>query len=244
MPRATISITQTGVQIALRGFIIGALPDVEVILGQVNRVPEPSTPDFIVYWPRSQERLATNILSYIDTIVVGSIAGTILTVDSVTQGVVLPGAILTNQDDLITVNTAVVSQLSGSTGGTGTYKVLPSQTFGTGVIRAGVRYDTVPTQAMMQLDVHGPNSWNNTKIIETLFRSIYGVDSFAATGIEVAPLYCNEPKQIPFENAEQQYEDRWVIEACLQFNPAVGTPQQFADVLQIDLIDAVTAYPP
>ncbi len=241
--RATISLTEAAANTAFRSFILSALPDVEVILGQANRVPEPKADDFIVYWPLRHDRLGTNILTYMDAVAVGSIAGTVLTVSEVTKGVLLPDTLITDEGGLIAANTTITSQLTGTLGGSGTYRVSTSQTVVSTEIRAGVRFDTQQTQMTVQVDIHGPDSWDNTQILTTLFRSIYGVDTFAGTGLEMSPLYCTDPKQTPFINAEQQYEDRWVTEAAMQLNPQVGTPQQFADQLQITLIDAVTAYP-
>ena len=46
-----------------------------------------------------------------------------------------------------------------------------------------------------------------------MFRSSYAVDFFAALGGAITPLFASDPRQMPFVNAEQQYEDRYVIEA-------------------------------
>lgn len=46
---------------ALRTFLLGALPaPVEVVRGQDNRVPEPTTDTFVVMTPSRRARLATN----------------------------------------------------------------------------------------------------------------------------------------------------------------------------------------
>lgn len=243
MVAATISLKEEAIITAFRSFLVSEMPSLDVILGQVNRVPEPQGDNFAVYWPLRHERLGTNILSYLDALAFGSIALTVLTVTAVEKGVLLPGTVLTDPDGFILPNTVITSQLSGTTGGAGTYRVSPSQTATPTEIRAGVRYDTQPTQMTLQVDVHGPNSWDNVQIMTTLFKSIAGAEFFDATGLDMAPLFCTEPKQTPFLNAEQQYENRWVIEAVFQCNPQVGTPQQFADQLEITLIDAVTAYP-
>jgi hypothetical protein len=101
-----------------------------------------------------------------------------------------------------------------------------------------------PTQVLVQLDVHGPNSTDNCQIITTTFRSDYATTFFAASGKEIQPLYADDGHQMPFINGEQQYEDRWVIQAVLQANPIVSTPQQFADTLTVDLVEVDTTYPP
>jgi hypothetical protein len=51
----------------LRSFLLAILPSVtEVVRGQVNRVPEPSAADYIVFWPLRRERLGTNEDVYSD----------------------------------------------------------------------------------------------------------------------------------------------------------------------------------
>ncbi len=66
----------------------------------------------------------------------GSIAGNVLTVTAASGDPLVPGAILTGTaGDGITTGTQVVSQLSGTTGGIGTYAVsIPDQTIPSGPI--------------------------------------------------------------------------------------------------------------
>jgi hypothetical protein len=49
---------------------------------------------------------------------------------------------------------------------------------------------------------------------------------------------------MPFFNGEQQVEFRWVIEAVLQVNTTVTTPQDFAANASIGIINVDAAYPP
>lgn len=140
----------------------------------------------------------------------------------------------------LATDTIITGQQSGSTGDVGIYTVLPSQTVAQETMYADVRADMVPTRMVVQLDVHGPNSGNNVKIIDALFRSEVGTAEFADTGLAVQSLYCDDARQIAFVNDQQQYEDRWVMEAHLQFNPIVGTPQQFADQVDVTVVDATS----
>lgn len=96
----------------------------------------------------------------------------------------------------------------------------------------------------IQLDVHGPNSGDNATIIATLFRDEYAVIQFNAQNPNITPLYCDDPKQMPFINGENQYEDRWIITAVVQYNPVTQTPQDFADELDISIVSVDAAYPP
>lgn len=81
----------------------------------------------------------------------------------------------------------------------------------------------------VQIDVYGDNSENNAQIISSLLRDTYGADAFRDIGYDVTPLYSDDPKQIPFVNESNQYEDRWTFDAQLQLNPVVSVAQQFSD---------------
>jgi hypothetical protein len=93
----------------------------------------------------------------------------------------------------------------------------------------------VQTELTIQADVHGPASADNATRIQTLWRDQYGVGAFQATGFDLAPLYTSDPRQLPFDNGEQQVEERWSIDLCLQANPIVTTPMQFADALEVTI---------
>lgn len=244
MPTSILNITESQEFTAIRAFLLSitGLPSTSVIQGQINRVPEPTADDFIVFWPLSQERLGTNDTTYDDSSCVASIVGSVLTATSV-NGTLLPGIALFDVGSLLAANTVLGTQLTGSLGGTGTYSVSPSQTFVSGTINAGKRNDKVAVNWHIQLDVHGQNSGNLTRIIETLFRSDYGSDSIISSGYDITPLYCEDPNQIPFNNAEQQVENNWSITTCIQLNPIVTSSQQFAAEVHVDTIEVKTHYP-
>lgn len=173
----TVSITETAILRAVGDFLTGILdPACQVVRGQVNRVSEPTSDNFIVMWPLSRNRLATNIDTYNDA---------------------------------------------------GDEKTLLQK-----------------TEIVVQLDVHGPVSTDNTQIITTMWRDAYGCAELAASGIDIQPLYIDGGTQAPFVNGENQYEDRWVLTAHLQANPTVMTAQQSANALQAGLIEVDAEYPP
>ncbi len=261
----TLSLTEQNALDAFRAFLIGLVSNsVSVIKGQINRVPEPLNPDFIIFWPINQKRLSTNETTYQDNIIFGYIDGPILTVTAVIRGQITPGMSLIDKGwpvNFIAADTFIVNQIDGTPGGVGTYTVFPSQFIflpvyllddaGNAVLDdngkpiligapgetlfAGVRSDLTPTELTVQLDMHGPSSGDTVRIIESLFRSEYGTSSIESSGYSLSALYCEDARQTPFINAEQQYEYRWTIDAHLQINPTVGTPQQFADQIQITL---------
>lgn len=58
----------------------------------------------------------------------GEIAGTVLTVDSIASGVLAPGQSLIDSQNLILPGTVITAQLTGDTGGPGTYSINQAQT--------------------------------------------------------------------------------------------------------------------
>lgn len=61
---ALLSLTQEDVCTALRAFLLDVLPaGVEVVQGQINRVPTPPGADYVVFWPTLARRLATNTVT-------------------------------------------------------------------------------------------------------------------------------------------------------------------------------------
>jgi hypothetical protein len=234
----TISIAEATVFQVLGLFLTAILPStVAIVRGQVDRVPEPQDSDFVVMWPLFRERLSLNKNSYDDVAFIGSIAGNTLTVTQVLTGTVSTGLELSANG--ITAGTSI-TELGTGTGGVGTYIVSTTQTLGSTTIQAGKQSLMQPIEVTLQLDVHGPASADNAQIISTLFRDAYGVDSFAAISavigsVDLVPLYCEDPKQMPFLNAEQQYEERWIIQVAMQANPEVEVPQQFAGSVDVPI---------
>lgn len=208
----TISMTEAQVLTVLRSFLLSVLPEgIEVVRGQQNRVPEPEGDDFVVLWPLMRERLSTNVDAYLD-----------------------------NGQPYAAPN-------------------MPGTTFYT----PGQRNTTQAIRMTVQVDVHGPASGDNAQIVATLFRDRYACEFFrrgisinaedghpieAETGfvvltepIDIAPLYANDPRMIPFADGEQEIEERWTVDLVLQANPFVTVPQQSAIELVITPIN-VDAY--
>jgi|SRR5579862_4606055 len=174
---AALSLTEKQTLTALRTVLLGILPDgLPIIRTEVNRVPEPAAPDFVLLTPISRIRLATNIDTWTDA----------------------PEA----------------------------------------APPIGTRDSLAKTEVVVQIDVHGPASADNAQTIATLLRDEYATIEFARTGVEVQPLYAEDPRQSPFENGEQQTEWRWTIDVHLQANPVVTTPQDFADVVEVTTYEA------
>jgi hypothetical protein len=100
-------------------------------------------------------------------------------------------------------------------------------------------------QVDVQLDVYGPSASDWADILVTLLR-----DNVACVALAPAcqPLYADDPIRAPLINAEQQYEDRWIVTARIQYNPVVTTAQTYATALDIneviDVLDGGGFAPP
>lgn len=228
-----LSITESNTLSALRTFMLGVLPTgIEIVRGQDNQVGEPTGPDFVVMTPLLRSRLGTNIDTYQDCAFTGSISGTTLTVTSMSMGTISVGSMLFGTS--IAAGTTITAQGTG-TGGVGTYAVSQAQTVASEVMASGSKDMLQPTKVTVQIDVHGPNSGDNAQIITIAFRDEYAVESFSTSGFDVAPLYCDDAKQMPYINGENQFEGRWSIDAVMHCNPKLVVPQQFFATATIGL---------
>jgi hypothetical protein len=113
---------------------------------------------------------------------------------------------------------------------------------------AGTKIMVQNAQITVQCDFHAPDTAGGdmAQIVSTALRDEYGVDFFAALAPPlngIIPLYADDPKQVPFTNAEQQWEWRWIVEAQLEVNQAVSVLQSYADSITIDVVDVSATYP-
>lgn len=246
---ASVSLSETQIFTALSavlngfGLLSATGVAVPVVRGLVNRVGEPVEPDFVVMWPSRRRRLSTNVDVLVDLIVQGSIASNILTVASVVSArsnvplvAPVPAVVAPGQTVLTSAASGygtIVRQLSGTPGGAGTYQTTPTADVASGLLYLGTRAMRTPTEVTVQCDVHGPASADNAQRMMTQTRDQVGVAAFAATGYDLAPLYADDPRQAAFVDAEVQYEERWIVDVCMQANIVVTVPQQFAGQLKV-----------
>lgn len=238
---ATVAPTQTDILTALRAFLVSILPPgVVVQQGQANRVAEPSAPDFVLMTPMLRRRLGTNVDTYGDVAFKGSISGTVLTVSAMQLGEIAVGNTLFGAG--VAPGTTILAFGSG-TGGVGTYTLSQAQSLASQQLAAGLETITQATQVTVQLDVHGPNGADNAQTISTLFRDGFACDALATSGVDVTPLYADDPRQMPFVNGESQFEFRWTVDVTMQVNAAALVPMQFADALVATPVSVHAAYP-
>ena len=92
----------------------------------------------------------------------------------------------------------------------------------------------------VQIDCYGATSGDWAATITTAFEDQYGFD---ALGPNCEPLYANQARMMPLIDSEEQYEERWSIDAHLQINPVVTITQQFADQLDLSVVNVTEKYP-
>jgi hypothetical protein len=92
-------------------------------------------------------------------------------------------------------------------------------------------------QFEVQLDIHGPGGSDIAGVIATLIRDEYACDQLDRTVVQ--PLYATDGHQMPFVNAEQQWENRWTMTAAFQILPIVSTDQQFAVTLTPSIVPII-----
>src|SRR5579859_975081 len=198
-----LSPSEGDILTGLRAWLLSILPSgTEVIQGQVNRVPEPESSNFVIMTPLFKMRLSTNLHDYADVQFTAMVADDILTVSAVKFGKIGVGNQIWDVGGLIPLGTTIVS--GPSAGGVGAYQLSAGGlSVASSTMAAGVEIVTGPVEAQVQLDVHAANLSNAGDMatsIVTLFRDAQAVDFFTANSPGIAPLYADDPHQIPFQN--------------------------------------------
>jgi hypothetical protein len=92
----------------------------------------------------------------------------------------------------------------------------------------------------VQIDCYGACSGSWAATVSTTFEDAYG---FAALGPSCEPLYANEARMMPLTDEELQYEEKWSVDCHLEWDPVVTVTQQYADALDLTLVDVQVKYP-
>lgn len=88
-------------------------------------------------------------------------------------------------------------------------------------------------EVTMQIDIYGEDSAKRSRILTNLWRNHYSTDRLK----NCQPLYSRAPIHAPFINEKSMYEDRYIVELKLQYNPIVTHAQDFVDSIDITLIN-------
>jgi|SRR5882724_1777240 len=93
----------------------------------------------------------------------------------------------------------------------------------------------------VQFDFYGENAGDWSASAETLWRDEYACDILSP---EAQPLYTDTANMVPLVTGEDQFLERFVLTATLQWNVRVTVTQQSANVLDYDLINVDVRFPP
>ena len=78
-------------------------------------------------------------------------------------------------------------------------------------------------EVQMQIDFYGENAGKMSRTFCQLWR-----DSYSCERLEKCqPLFCVEPKYLPFQNEKSEYEERYMATVHLQYNPVISYDQEF-----------------
>lgn len=109
---------------------------------------------------------------------------------------------------------------------------------------AGTATNKQSKQWTAQVDCYGLTSADNAAMIVQMLRTPYGAEQFELSGLEIAPLFSSDARQLAMATGEDEYQERWTFEVALQYNPEITVSQQSADELSVGIIEANRAYGP
>lgn len=168
----------------------------------------------------------------------------VMTVSAVDRGEILPDAFLFGTG--LTLGSRVRALGTGS-GGVGTYIVSPSQTISSRSIAASGKLLETGSKFTVQIDFHSYDlnySADMAATVQSAFRDSFATAFFEEIAPEIAPLYADDPRLVPFVNENQQVESRWILDAEMQINQTIRVPAQFADAVSVEIISVDAEYPP
>lgn len=93
-------------------------------------------------------------------------------------------------------------------------------------------------QAEIQVDIYGSNAGDRAIALETLFRTGYAYDAIKAIDSRVAPLYSTEAIQAPMINAENQWQERYMLTVSLQVHITIDVKQDYFDAVNFSIEQA------
>jgi len=94
----------------------------------------------------------------------------------------------------------------------------------------------MPSEYTIQVDCYGDTANDTATMLAVLWRDGVAVAQFPDG---ITPLYAADARQMPFQNDERQYEERWMVEITLQYNAQVTLPYESAISLDVPVFKAV-----
>lgn len=87
----------------------------------------------------------------------------------------------------------------------------------------------------MQISFYGPEGEKRSRTLYSLWKSPY-----TTSRLELCqPLYALGRDRRPYINESNQYEDRWIVDLSLQYNPRVTYAQDFTDSAEVTINPAI-----
>lgn len=87
----------------------------------------------------------------------------------------------------------------------------------------------------LQLSFYGKHAEKRSRMVDTLWRTLYGADNLKLC----KPLYVQSRERHPYINESNQYEDRYILDLALQYNPQVTYAQDFTESAEVELIPVI-----
>lgn len=95
----------------------------------------------------------------------------------------------------------------------------------------GLAHAQNSVEVRLQLDFYGALAEKRSRIVYNTWKSHYGFNAMELC----KPLYVQSHTRHPYINDSNQYEDRWIMDLALQYNPVVTYPQDYADETQLNI---------
>lgn len=86
-------------------------------------------------------------------------------------------------------------------------------------------------EVRVQIDFYGAMAESRSRIVANLWKNHYGTDNMTIC----KPLYVQSRQRHPYINDSNQYEDRFILDLALQFNPTVTHAQDFAEDASVNI---------
>lgn len=97
---------------------------------------------------------------------------------------------------------------------------------------AGKAYVQNSVEVRLQIDFYGEFAQRRSRIVDNLWRNPYGYNNLNLC----KPLYVQSNQRQPYINDSNNYEDRFVLDLSLQYNPEVSfINQDFVDDAEVTI---------
>lgn len=101
-----------------------------------------------------------------------------------------------------------------------------------------------PMQITARVQIFGPGAGDYAQMLATLWMDLQSADALRLAGDVIAPLEVLSLHQANVVNAEDQYEESWVIDLVGQVNISLTLSQDFTTSLHVSLLEIDATYPP